>query len=175
MGSSQTSLRDLCLAVVLGLAAALAVAPFACGGTVVVQTGAGGGAQGGGQTGSGSTSSSGTTTTTTPTTTTTTPTTTTTTTSTTTTPTATCDGSGDCGSCSSCAIDGACSDTYWACINFKDCYALLDCFNACADDPCYQNCFDEHPDGQKYYLDLIYCVVCAQCFFDCDGGQWCEG
>jgi len=79
-----------------------------------------------------------------------------------------CDNSGDCGACQSCAIEEACWAEWDACMS-TECYALLDCFQNCWDDACYEDCLQQYPDAQEPYIELAICVVCDACYSDCDG------
>ncbi|MCA9628705.1 MAG: hypothetical protein KC766_13600 [Myxococcales bacterium] len=77
---------------------------------------------------------------------------------------------GDCNSgspmedCTACqndtfAFGGCCYDTLNRCYDDPGCYNLLDCFNLCADDACYQECFNRYPDGYDAYYTMYTCVL----------------
>jgi hypothetical protein len=141
------------------LAAATLIA--ACGGNVVVDPEGSGGTP--------TTTSTGPTTT---------PTTTTSTTNTTTpTPTTTqpssCDNHGFCGDtesgCISCAVNDPCFPHLEACQTDQACIDYVTCVDPCPDQACADNCAENFPAGAQIYNDLVNCVICEQCYNDCDG------
>ena len=159
-----------------------------CGGNVVLDHGTGGAAGGGAGGTITITTTTPTTTTTTPTTTTTTPTTTTTTiTTTTTTITSTtsstntwsgmssCDNTGNCGDgqnngCIACSFQSDCAEPYNTCTSGNECIDFSNCINNCGGTPdCNDTCAAENPVGAQQYTDLVYCVICWDCYNDCNG------
>lgn len=74
---------------------------------------------------------------------------------------------GSCDSCQSCATNGPCASTIDACFNDTDCYALIDCLNACVDDVCANACANAHPSGMQLYMAAADCVFCTQCSGTC--------
>jgi hypothetical protein len=83
--------------------------------------------------------------------------------------TASCDHSGACGTCESCAVNGYCSDEFDRCTADTECSALLDCLNTCTDATCEAGCDKAHPTGITLYNQLVLCAVCQACPVDCDG------
>lgn len=107
---------------------------------------------------------------------------TTTTTSTTATTTATstssgagCDDSDNCGDstmgCIACALEGNCASQYGDCAADQDCIDFSTCAGACADQACYDQCVTDHPTGADIYNTLLVCVLCDECYNDCDGAS----
>jgi hypothetical protein len=84
-----------------------------------------------------------------------------------------CDGTGDCGDSSSgclgCALADACADAYQTCVRDQACIDYSTCLGACQDDVCVEDCAAALPDGAVLYNDLVFCVICEQCYEDCDG------
>jgi hypothetical protein len=82
----------------------------------------------------------------------------------------TCDN-GDCNSCYMCAQDegGQCSDEVEACFMDGACNALVECFNDCTDEACFDACYDSHSAGQALYNAAIACLDGA-CTDSCGGG-----
>lgn len=62
-----------------------------------------------------------------------------------------------------------CQDSYYACVDNPACNQMLNCFQGCPenDDFCYQQCFDQNPDGQQGYYNLYYCYFCTACGDSC--------
>lgn len=87
----------------------------------------------------------------------------------------TCDNSGDCGDstvgCIACAIAGACSDDYDACAADQGCIDYSTCAGSCADQACFEQCVADNPVGADIYNTLLVCVLCEQCYNDCDGAS----
>lgn len=59
-----------------------------------------------------------------------------------------------------------CGDVYDKCLQ-TECGDLLDCFQSCNDDACYNACFDKFPGGQQGYYELADCVLCKACGPEC--------
>jgi hypothetical protein len=85
----------------------------------------------------------------------------------------TCDGSLDCGTCQTCAMQGPCVNQYVACTNSPPCTALNDCLNACppGDQPCLDGCAATYPEGAPLLQAAATCVFCTACYSDCDGAS----
>jgi hypothetical protein len=62
-----------------------------------------------------------------------------------------------------------CEESYYACVNNPGCNSILNCFQGCSedDDPCYQKCWQENPQGQQSYYQLYYCFFCTACGDTC--------
>jgi MYXO-CTERM domain-containing protein len=79
--------------------------------------------------------------------------------------------------CDDCFLDAqnnACSSRTDSCINNSDCTDLLDCFDGCSTNSCYQDCINAHPTGYNLYTALIDCAcnACAvECDDECNGGS----
>lgn len=84
-----------------------------------------------------------------------------------------CDGTGNCSTCTSCAQMGACADVTNACSANPDCGNLLTCVYGCADQPCVDNCFAMYPAGDPDFTNYDSCVTCKECFKDCGGVNFC--
>lgn len=84
-----------------------------------------------------------------------------------------CDDTGVCGDsttgCILCALAGNCADEYDACAADQGCIEFSDCAGACADQACYDLCSTAYPTGADIYNALVACVVCDECYIDCDG------
>ena len=78
-----------------------------------------------------------------------------------------CDLQGDCMACSNCATQNDCAPDVNACFNDTACSALVDCFNACTDDPCMNTCADQHQGGMNLYMAVSECAFCTACPSDC--------
>lgn len=87
-----------------------------------------------------------------------------------------CDGTGDCNTCVACADQGACSPLLDACNVNADCIALWDCLSACApgDDVCVNDCYASYPAGESDYIAYLSCLICNECFYDCEGAGQCQ-
>jgi hypothetical protein len=62
-----------------------------------------------------------------------------------------------------------CQDSYFACINEPSCNNILNCFQGCPedDDFCFNQCFEDNPQGQQGYYGLYYCYFCTACGDTC--------
>jgi hypothetical protein len=84
-----------------------------------------------------------------------------------------CDDTGVCGDstmgCIACALEGNCAGQYGDCAADADCIAFSDCAGACADQACYDQCVTDHMTGADIYNTLLVCVICDECYNDCDG------
>ena len=84
-----------------------------------------------------------------------------------------CDDSGICGDstfgCFGCALAGECAGLYDDCAADSECTAVSDCIGACGDQACVDQCATDHPAGAAAYEALLVCVICDQCYNDCDG------
>lgn len=85
----------------------------------------------------------------------------------------TCDGTGDCNACTTCAQNGACADVTNSCAANPDCGNLLNCVYACADQQCVNDCFATYPAGDPDFTNYDSCVTCSACFNDCGGVNFC--
>jgi len=84
-----------------------------------------------------------------------------------------CDGQGDCSACVQCSIATNCADLWDKCNAFDPCNGLLNCLPQCTDDACFQKCLDVFADGIDLYNATASCIVCKDCFGDCDGASQC--
>lgn len=86
-----------------------------------------------------------------------------------------CDNSGDCGDsttgCIVCSLGGNCSDVYEACVYEQDCVDYSGCINACGDQACKDQCAAAHPTGVDIYTTLLVCILCEECYNDCQGAS----
>ncbi len=84
-----------------------------------------------------------------------------------------CDGSGTCGDstsgCIGCALADNCADEYDFCAATQDCIDFATCASSCADQSCYDDCASTYSYGASIYNDLLVCVICEECYSDCDG------
>lgn len=82
----------------------------------------------------------------------------------------TCDECGDAnGGCIACAIEGNCADEYAACGADPGCIEFSNCFAACSDQACIDQCTADQPTGAELYTAFLVCVLCEECFVACDG------
>jgi hypothetical protein len=83
-----------------------------------------------------------------------------------------CDHTGDCDACQTCAWNGPCSLYADACKLSSECSAILICYQGCSpgDSMCFDNCYDSHPQGHVDYTKLAICILCDECYNDCDSG-----
>lgn len=86
-----------------------------------------------------------------------------------------CDNQGNCGDetsgCIGCSLSGLCAPSYENCAADGECIAFADCAGQCVDQACQDKCAMTYPNGAELYNQLIQCVLCAACFFDCDGAS----
>jgi hypothetical protein len=84
-----------------------------------------------------------------------------------------CDGTGNCGTCASCAADpsGNCPDEEALCAADAECPLLFGCYNMCAagDDMCRNDCSNLYANGIPAYNAVVLCEVCQECPMDCNG------
>ena len=73
-----------------------------------------------------------------------------------------CPGAGD--SCTNCAAT-TCPSEWCACAGEADCVPLLDCWDACQTEACFQTCMTDHPGGVSTAVVLNSCAssVCPGC------------
>ncbi len=79
---------------------------------------------------------------------------------------------------SSIQSNGACGSQANACTSNQDCLDLLDCFDACSTNACYQTCINQHPTGWGLYEAIVdcYCAACSgPCADECSGGSSSSG
>lgn len=69
---------------------------------------------------------------------------------------------------------GACVSKVNACFNHTDCAALVDCFQGCSSDACYQSCAQKHPAGLDVYLKINECVCETGCKAECADDPSCQ-
>lgn len=86
----------------------------------------------------------------------------------------TCDGTGDCNTCTTCAEQGACAAVAAACMANSDCVNLANCVYSCADQACVDNCFATYPAGDPDFTAYDVCVTCTECYGDCGGVNVCQ-
>ncbi|MEZ4444063.1 MAG: hypothetical protein R3B72_33635 [Polyangiaceae bacterium] len=84
-----------------------------------------------------------------------------------------CDDTGVCGTCQTCADASACVSQYNTCLNSFDCLDYNACIDTCVDQLCYDDCGYYYPVGESQFLDYAVCVVCGACYNDCDGASAC--
>lgn len=85
----------------------------------------------------------------------------------------TCDGTGDCNTCVACAENGMCADVASTCWANPDCVNLANCFYACQDQACADNCFAMYAAGDPDFSNYDSCVTCSACYNDCGGVNVC--
>jgi hypothetical protein len=79
-----------------------------------------------------------------------------------------CDNRDDCGSCSSCALNGPCSEAYTACQQSSACNGVDQCMGLCGfNDTCRQQCYSSNPEGASQYEAVLQCAYCNECPGDC--------
>ena len=67
--------------------------------------------------------------------------------------------------CEAC-IDQNCSAELSACDANAECTAMQDCYSKCADDTCYQNCYNAHPSAQALDDAITNCMS-SKCTTQC--------
>jgi hypothetical protein len=72
-----------------------------------------------------------------------------------------CDDLDACIPCRSCAVEADCADEHEACASDEACTELVECLEACNDDPCEDACFASNLPGQALVLALHQCLVMA--------------
>jgi len=79
----------------------------------------------------------------------------------------------NCGSpqmgCTQCAIGGPCETEFTAFAGMPNAQALVDCYDPCMDEACYNACDAMYPDEAPAYNALAACVICDACYTACDG------
>ncbi len=87
----------------------------------------------------------------------------------------TCDkNSIDCSSCGSCSrTTGLCVSQYDDCLANSDCVAFATCISECPDGDtlCYSDCESFYPVGLSLFDVYAECVVCTDCYVNCDGAS----
>ena len=75
----------------------------------------------------------------------------------------------DCNDCQSQAFsgNGECVDEGQSCVNDAQCEGLLDCFDGCNTDACYQDCADQFPGGVPLYNAIVDCICLDACATEC--------
>jgi hypothetical protein len=84
----------------------------------------------------------------------------------------------DCMACSSCSrmtADGLCQSVFQDCLNNTECVDFAACINDCAsgDTLCYSDCESFYPAGMVIFDVYASCVICQDCYVDCDGASAC--
>lgn len=85
----------------------------------------------------------------------------------------TCDGTGDCNACTTCAQNDPCANETNACSANPDCVNLLNCVYTCADQQCITDCYATYPAGDPDFTNYDSCVTCSACYNDCGGVNFC--
>ncbi len=85
----------------------------------------------------------------------------------------TCDGTGDCNACTTCAQNDPCANETNACAANPDCGNLLNCVYTCADQQCITDCYATYPAGNPDFTNYDSCVTCTVCYNDCGGMNFC--
>ncbi|HRI64129.1 MAG TPA: hypothetical protein PK156_07820 [Polyangium sp.] len=94
-------------------------------------------------------------------------------------PLSTCDTkSSNCASCVECSrnsADGLCVSKYDTCLGNAACYAYGMCVAMCMDGDaaCKSLCESDNPTGVPIYDAYVTCVVCQDCYVQCDGAGSC--
>lgn len=80
----------------------------------------------------------------------------------------------ECQDCQACtfAPGGQCEDELFTCQN-GTCYSYIDCVSSCSVPNCEQACQNMYPQGAAEYQALFECVVCVDCFNNCEGFNYC--
>ncbi|MBL9026245.1 MAG: hypothetical protein JNL21_28885 [Myxococcales bacterium] len=80
----------------------------------------------------------------------------------------------ECQDCQSCtfAPGGLCEDELLTCQG-GTCYSYIDCISNCGGPGCEEQCQMMYPDGAAQYQALFQCVVCVDCFNNCEGFNYC--
>jgi MYXO-CTERM domain-containing protein len=83
----------------------------------------------------------------------------------------------DCDGCSAAATSGqgACMTAVNACLNDAACNALVQCFNNCTTNSCYQQCQQNNPGGVSKYIAIGDCICDSACTMECSGEPLCTG
>ncbi|MDI1483613.1 hypothetical protein [Polyangium sp. y55x31] len=85
-----------------------------------------------------------------------------------------CDGTGDCNKCATCADQGACSALLDTCLANPDCVGLSDCLSPCSDQTCVDDCYSTYPGGDSDLFAYQSCLICSECYDDCGGAGQCQ-
>lgn len=84
-----------------------------------------------------------------------------------------CDmSSADCSSCGACSREtGKCVSQYADCAASTDCMDFVSCAANCADGDtlCFSDCQSFYPSGASIFDTYVECVVCTDCYVNCDG------
>lgn len=85
-------------------------------------------------------------------------------------------------------MQGNCAGPTAACQQSQECNGFIACLEECGnkcgnDDWCFNECAQgpdgtggcvgQYPEGMELYMELVYCVICDECYEDCDGDEWC--
>lgn len=76
-------------------------------------------------------------------------------------------GSGGPGTCTPC-LEENCPNELQTCVDSQDCVALYDCFLACTDQACQDQCAATYPAGVSALNALFTCMQ-AMCLGECSG------
>lgn len=81
-----------------------------------------------------------------------------------------CPQTGNCASCTRCALIGPCAVLYQLCEISAPCAAIDHCFEGCSDDAdCKRECLASELTGALAYRAILSCVDCVQCPEACPG------
>jgi hypothetical protein len=83
-----------------------------------------------------------------------------------------CDGMAVCATCAECSRNsGACAPLWSNCSNNLDCVDYNNCVAGCADGDtlCLTDCDSFYPAGSEVFGIYADCVVCQDCYVDCEG------
>lgn len=87
----------------------------------------------------------------------------------------------ECTDCIDCSINGDCAESYFAYVDHPNAQPWSDCVfgdgspmnPGCQDDACIQMCNDAYPGVYELYINVIECIFCNVCYFNCDGQSTC--
>lgn len=81
----------------------------------------------------------------------------------------------ECQQCQECTFGptGACSDELSTCEQSGECFEYVDCISNCGGPGCEQQCEMMYPTGFQLYWALVNCVLCVDCYYNCDGQSYC--
>lgn len=81
----------------------------------------------------------------------------------------------ECQQCQDCTFSpgGACVDELSTCQNSPECFPYVECISNCGGQGCEQQCEMMYPAGFEQYWALVNCVLCVDCYNNCDGQSYC--
>lgn len=85
-------------------------------------------------------------------------------------------GGQDCQSCADGSTDngGACGASVDVCFNDPACAALVQCYNNCQSQACFEQCDANNPNGLPEYDAIITCICTSGCATECASDPDCQ-